>query len=129
MTWNGRLSRRERQIMDILYRRGKGSVGEVRDEMEDAPSYSSVRALLCILERKGHVGHDVESNRFIYKPVNSRNEAAQSALAQLVQTFFAGSVEQVVASLVGGAERDGRLSSEELDRLAKLIEEAREGDK
>jgi BlaI family penicillinase repressor len=127
MTLNGRFSRRERQIMDILYRRGEASVGDVRDEMDDAPSYSAVRALLAILERKGHVLHQKSGSRFIYLPAHGRTEAAQSALAQLVQTFFGGSVEQVVASLV--ADPDGKLSTEELDRLAKLIEEAREGDR
>ena|SRR5579862_7788663 len=127
MTLSGRFSRRERQIMDILYRRGEASVSEVRDEMDDAPSYSSVRALLCILERKGHVRHDRDSTRFIYRPLRPRDEAAQSALAQLVQTFFGGSVEQVVASLV--ADPEGRLSDEELDRLARLIEVAREGER
>ena len=125
MTLTGRFSRRERQIMDILYRKGEASVGDVRDEMDDAPGYSAVRALLCILEKKGHVQHEKLGSRFIYAPSHARTEAAQSALAQLVQTFFGGSTEQVVASLV--ADPDGSLSDEELDRLAKLIEEAREG--
>jgi predicted transcriptional regulator len=128
MTLNGRFSRRERQIMDILYRRGEASVGDVRDEMnEDAPSYSAVRALLGILEKKGHIRHQTNGSRFIYMPARARTEAAQSALAQLVKTFFGGSVEQVVASLV--ADPDGKLSSEELDRLARLIDDAREGDR
>jgi len=127
MTPGGRFSRRERQIMDILYRRGEASVGEVRDEMDDAPSYSAVRALLSILEKKGHVRHEKHGSRFIYLPARARSEAAQSALAQLVKTFFGGSVEQVVASLV--ADPDEKLTREELDRLSSLINQAREGDR
>jgi predicted transcriptional regulator len=113
--------------MDILYRRGEASVTDVREEMDDAPSYSAVRALLGILEKKGHVRHAKVGSRFIYLPAHERSEAAHSALTQLVQTFFGGSVEQVVASLV--ADPDGTFSTEELDRLANLIESARKGDR
>ncbi len=126
MTLPGRFSRRERQIMDIIYKRGEGSVNDVRDAMDDAPSYSAVRALMSILEKKGHIRHTTEAGKFIYQPSNPRTEAAQSALKQLVQTFFGGSVEQVVASLVSNRERG--LSKDELDNLARLIEDAREED-
>lgn len=111
--------------MDILYRRGKASVGEVRADMEDAPSYSAVRALLAILESKGHARHEKQGSRFVYLPSAPLAEAAKSALAQLVRTFFAGDVEQVVATLV--SDPGEKLTHDDLDRLAKLIADAKEG--
>ncbi len=125
MTFGSGLSRRERQIMDVLYQRGQASAGEVLEGLSDPPSYSAIRALLRILEGKGHVRHVREGARYIYQPTQPRNHAAQTALAQVVKTFFDGSVEQVVATLV--ADADTRLSEEELNRLAALIEQAREG--
>ena len=125
MTFNTSLSRRERQIIEILYQKGRASAGEVLEALHDPPSYSAVRALLRILEDKGHVSHMREGAKYIYLPTQARRHAAQSALAQVVRTFFGGSVEEVVATLV--SEPDTRLSEEELDRLAALIEQAREG--
>jgi predicted transcriptional regulator len=117
------LSRRERQIMDTLYRRGRATAAEVREDMPDAPSYSAVRAMLRVLEEKGQVRHEEEALRYVFTPTASRASATKSALAHLVETFFEGSAERVVAALV-----ESKLSREELDRLAKLIEEAkREG--
>ena len=119
------LSRRERQIMDVIYQRGQATAGEVLEGLPDPPSYSAVRALLRVLETKGHVRHKQEANRYIYLPTQPRSRAAQSALAQVVQTFFGGSVEQTVATLLSDA--DTRLSEAELSRLAELIEQAKEG--
>jgi len=117
------LSRRERQIMDAIYRSGQATASEVLEALPDPPSYSAVRALLRVLENKGHVSHRKQGARYVYVPVQPRNRAARSALAQVVQTFFDGSVEKAVASLVSGADRS--LSDEELDRLAELIRDAK----
>ena len=125
MTLSGRFSRRERQIMEILYQRGQSSVSEVQEALEDGPGYSAVRALLRILEGKGHVLHARDGSRYIYRPAAERSQAAHSALDQVVRTFFGGSIEQAVATLV--SDSDTRLSDDELDRLAGLIEQAREG--
>ena len=119
------LSRRERQIMDVIYQRGQATASEVLEGLPDPPSYSAVRALLRVLETKGHARHKQEGNRYIYLPSQPRNRAAQSALTQVVQTFFGGSVEQTVAMLLSDA--DTRLSEAELSRLAELIEQAKEG--
>jgi BlaI family transcriptional regulator, penicillinase repressor len=117
------LSRRERQIMDILYRRGKASAAEVREAMEDAPSYSAVRAMLRVLEDKGHVRHQAEGLRYVYVPVVARDQAKRSAVKHLMNTFFNDSPEQIVAALLDVSST--RLSREELDRMAALIEKAR----
>ena len=120
------LSRRERQILDILYQRGKASAAEVRDAMEDAPSYSAVRALLRVLEDKGHVRHQAEGLKYVYVPAVARDKAKRSAVKHLVDTFFNESPEQVVAALLDVSSR--RLTGEELDRMAAMIEKAkREG--
>jgi predicted transcriptional regulator len=124
MTLGGRFSRRERQIMDILYEKGEASAVDVLERLADPPGYSAVRALLRILEEKGHVRHRREGARYIYRPAAERRQAAQSALGQVVRTFFGGSVEQAVTTLV--SDSDTRLSDEELDRLARLIAQARE---
>jgi BlaI family penicillinase repressor len=122
----GGLSRRERQIMDILYQRGKASASEVREAMEDAPSYSAVRAMLRVLEEKGHVRHQEEGLKYVYVPVVAREKAKRSAVKHLLETFFAGSPEQIVAALLDVSS--SRLTREELDRMADLIEKAkREG--
>jgi BlaI family penicillinase repressor len=122
----GGLSRRERQIMDILYQRGKGSASEVREAMPDAPGYSAVRAMLRVLEEKGHVKHVEEGLKYVYVPVVAREKAKKSAVKHVLDTFFSGSPEQIVAALLDiSAER---LTREELDRMADLIEKAkREG--
>ena len=117
------LSRRERQIMDILYRRGKATAGEVMGELHGNPSYSTVRTQLRVLEEKGHVRHDEEGLRYVYAPATARRAARKSALRHLVDTFFDGSAEQTVAALLGG--EGVRLSEEELERIAKLVTKAR----
>jgi len=121
--WQRTLSRRERQIMDIIYRRGRASVSEVLEEMADPPSYSAVRATMGILEDKGHLNHEKEGPRYVYLPTVSRRKASSSAVRQLLNTFFDGSVEQAVAALLSASESE--LSDEELDRLARLIRGAR----
>ena len=117
------LSRRERQIMDIVYRRGRASAADVRDELPDPPSYSAVRALLRILETKGHLKHTNEGPRYIYLPRQPRRRAGRSALKRVVQTFFDGSVEKVMAALLEAGESE--LSDQDLDRLGRLIDEAK----
>ena len=118
------VSRRERQIMDALYARGRASAAEVMESMPDPPSYSAVRAMLRLLEEKGLVRHEQEGQRYIYVPTGPAERASRSALPRLVQTFVGGSAEQAVAALLD-MERSN-LDDEQLDRLAKLIERARE---
>ena len=116
------LSRREREMMNIIFRNGKATAGEVMEEMADAPSYSAVRATLRVLEQKGHVKHQHDGARYVYLPTMAREKAGVSALDQLLATFFDGSAANVVATLL---ERKEKLTSEELDRLSILIDEAR----
>lgn len=118
------LSRREREIMDVLYAGDGLTVAEVRERMPDPPGYSAVRALLRVLEEKGHVRHEEDGPRYVYHPVVSRTAARRSALQSLVETFFGGSPEDAVAALID-ASRD-RMGTEELDRLAAIIAAARE---
>jgi predicted transcriptional regulator len=115
------LSRRERQIMDIVYRRGRATAAEVLDDLPDPPTYSAVRAALRLLEEKGRLRHEVDGRTYVYLPTEPRGQARTTALRHLVRTFFSGSPEQVVNALI----EDARPSDAELDRLAKLIEEAR----
>lgn len=117
------LSRRERQIMDILYQRGKASASDVREAMEDAPGYSAVRAMLRVLEEKGHVRHQAEGLKYVYVPVVAREKAKRSAVKHLLDTFFAGSPEQIVAALLDVSAT--RLTREELDRMSEMIEKAK----
>jgi BlaI family transcriptional regulator, penicillinase repressor len=117
------LSRRERQIMDILYKLERASVGQVLSELADKLSYSTVRAQLRVLEEKGHVRHEEHGLRYVYVPAVPRDVARRSALRHLVETFFDGSTEKVVAALLGGEV--ARISPEELDRLARLIAKGR----
>jgi BlaI family transcriptional regulator, penicillinase repressor len=112
-------SRRERQIMDILYKLERASVGQVLSKLADKLSYSTVRAQLRVLEEKGHVRHEEHGLRYVYVPAVPRDVARRSALRHLVETFFDGSTEKVVAALLGGEV--ARISPEELDRLARLI--------
>ncbi len=123
--WDRTLSRRERQIMDIVYARGKATAAEVLEALPDPPSYSAVRALMRILEEKGHLRHERDGIRYVFAPVRPRSTAARDALAQVVQTFFGGSVERAVATLLDAEET--RLTDDELERLGRLIEEARSG--
>ena len=117
------LSRRERQIMDVLYHRGKASAADVREAIEDAPSYSAVRAMLRVLEEKGHVRHQAEGLKYVYIPTVNRDKAKRSAVKHLLDTFFSDSPEQVVAALLDVSSR--RLTREELDRMAEMIERAK----
>ncbi|MDE0184792.1 MAG: BlaI/MecI/CopY family transcriptional regulator [Candidatus Poribacteria bacterium] len=119
------LSRRERQIMNIVYRRGRASVADVLAELEDSPSYSAVRAMMRILEEKGHLRHEKERARFIYTPVYPRQDAGESALKIVFQTFFDNSIEKTIAALLNVS--DTALSDEESNRLAALIEQAKSG--
>ena len=123
MSAPGGLSRRERQIMDILYQRGKASANDVRDGMEDAPSYSAVRAMLRVLEEKGHVKHQAEGLKYVYVPTVARDKAKRSAVKHVMETFFNGSPEQIVAALLDVAST--RLTDEELDRMSHMIEKAK----
>jgi predicted transcriptional regulator len=115
------LTRREREIMDILYRRGRATAHEVLEDLAEPPSYSAVRALLRLLEERGHVKHAVDGQRYVYSPAVARGDARKSALTHLVKTFFAGSVEDAVAALVDRS----KLSREELDRLSEIIDRAK----
>jgi BlaI family transcriptional regulator, penicillinase repressor len=118
------LSRRERQIMEILYQRGKASASDVREAMQDAPGYSAVRAMLRVLEEKGHVRHESEGLKYVYVPVVNRDKAKRSAVKHLMDTFFRDSPEQVVAALLDVSSK--RLTRQELDRMAEMIDKARE---
>jgi len=120
------LSRRERQIMDILYQRGRATAAEIHEAMADAPTYSAVRAKLRVLEEKGHVRHQEEALRYVYLPTVARDAARRSALRHMVSTFFAGSVEDAVAALLDLSV--ARLSEQDLDRIARMVEEARKGE-
>jgi len=121
------LSRRERQIMDILFRRGRATAAEVMADLPGEPSSSTVRTQLRILEEKGHVRHQEEGLRYVYFPVVARHTARKSALRHLVDTFFDGSAEKTVAALLGG--ESARLTDDELDRIADLIAKTRKGGK
>jgi predicted transcriptional regulator len=115
------LSRRERQILDILYAKGSATAAEVRAALPDPPSYSAVRALLRILEEKGHARHETQGTRYVHLPAVPRERARNNALTRIVKTFFDGSAAQAVAALVDS----GTLSDEELSRLSVLIDRAR----
>jgi BlaI family transcriptional regulator, penicillinase repressor len=117
------LTRRERQIMDILYRRGRATAAEVMGEMPGDPNYSTVRTQLRVLEEKGHVRHEEQGLRYVYAPAVPRHSARKSALKHLVETFFDGSPEQVVAALLGGDA--SRLSDEDLARIEELVARTR----
>ena len=117
------LSRRERQIMDVIYARGRATVAEVRELLPDPPSYSAVRALLRILEEKGHLRHEQEGPRYVFLPTVPPEKARRSALEHLLHTFFDGSAEGAVAALLD--LEASRLSPAEFERLAEMIERAR----
>jgi predicted transcriptional regulator len=117
------LSRRERQIMDSIYRRGKATAAEVLSDLPEPPSYSAVRTMLRLLEDKGHLRHEQDGPRYVYVPTVARENARLSALQHLVSTFFNGSAEQAMAALLEISDAD--LSDEQLDRLQELIENAR----
>jgi predicted transcriptional regulator len=117
------LSRRERQIMDVIYARGRATVAEVRDRLPDPPTYSAVRALLRILEEKGHLCHEQDGPRYVLLPTVPAEKARESALRHLLRTFFDGSAEGAVAALLD--LEAAQLSPEEFERLAEKIERAR----
>jgi predicted transcriptional regulator len=117
------LSRRERQIMDFLHRVGKATAADVLEALPDAPSYSAVRALLRILEQKGHIRHEEEGRAYVYMPLVRRADARQSALSHLLKTFFDNSAEQAVAALL--AIKGEKMSAAELERMSRLIESAK----
>jgi predicted transcriptional regulator len=117
------LSRRERQIMDVLYREGKATANEVLAALPDPPGYSAVRAMLRILENKGHARHVAEGTRYVYLPTLPRDRAGRPALAGVLETFFDGSTEKAVAALLDLSRAD--LSDDDLNRLSELIEQAR----
>ena len=116
------LSRRERQILDILYQLGTASAAEVTRQMHDAPTYTTVRGLLRILERKGHIKHHMDGVRFVYSPVVPKSSAGTSVLTHVIRTFFNGSPSAAMAELLGSPSR---ISDEELRRLGRLVERAR----
>src|SRR6202161_4076333 len=117
------LSRRERQIMDILYRSGKASASDVLNAMPDPPSYSAVRAMLRVLEEKGHVKHQAEGLKYVFSPTVARDKAKRSAVKHLLGSFFNDSPEQIVAALLDVSST--RLTHEELDRMAEMIQQAK----
>jgi len=119
------LSRRERLIMDILYRLGKATGPEVQAELPDQPNYSTVRAQLRVLEEKGHVRHEEVGLRYVYMPTVPRHAVRQSALRHLVETFFDGSAEKLVATLLGS--EGSKVTDDELDRIAGIIQKAKKG--
>ena len=121
------LSRRERQIMDIVYERERATAAEIQAALPDPPSYSAIRATLRILEEKGHLKHEEENQRYVFVPVVPKTRASVPALKHLVDTFFEGRAERVVATLLDPSS--GKLSSEELDRMAQMIEHARKENK
>jgi predicted transcriptional regulator len=117
------LSRRERQIMEVIYARGRATAAEVRESLPDPPSYSAVRAMLRILEEKGHLSHSSDGPRYVFHPTVPREEARESALRRVVNTFFGGSPENAVAALL--ELDDDRLDEDALARIARRIAEAR----
>jgi predicted transcriptional regulator len=119
-----KLSRRERQIMDIMYQKGSATAAEVLESLPDPPSYSAVRALLRVLEMKGHLKHRQIGPRYVFSPKLSREKAKKSALRHLVRTFFDGSTEQAVAALLDVSKSE--LSDTDLERLKQLIDQAKQ---
>lgn len=117
-------SRREREIMAALYKLGRGTAAQILDEIADPPSYTAIRTLLTILEKKGHVRHDSDGTRYVYEPKVARGEMGQRAIGSLLKTFYDNSVSDAVAAML--SSEDAKISSDELDRLAKLIAKAKE---
>ena len=117
------LSRRERQIMDIIYQRGQATAAEVLENLPNPPGYSAVRAMLRLLEEKGYLKHEQDGPRYLFKPTLARGKARKSAMKQMLETFFDGSTEQAVAALLNLSK--SKLGKEELDRLSQMIETAK----
>ena len=120
------LSRRERQILDVIYHLGKATASEVLERLPDAPTYTTIRGLLRVLESKGHVRHEEDGGRYVYYPTLTKQHAAKSAIRHVVSTFFDDSPSRAMAALLGG---ERKLSSDEIDRLAELVERARQKEK
>lgn len=120
------LSRRERQILDLIYRLGRATASEVLERMEDAPTYTTVRGLLRVLEGKGHIRHEEKDGRYVYHPVVTKQRAAKSAIRHVVSTFFDGSPSEALAALLGG---ERKLEAQEIERLAAIVDEARRKEK
>lgn len=118
------LSKRERQIMDAIYRLGRATAAEVRAEMPQAPTYTTVRGLLRILERKGHLRHEEDGTRFVYSPSLPRQRAGASILSHIVRTFFEGSAAKAMAAMLGSSERT--VNAAELERLSELVKQERQ---
>jgi len=116
------LGRRERQILSFVYRKGEATAAEVMEGIKDAPSYSGVRAMLRILEEKGHLTHTKDGAKYVFKPTVPLEEAGQSAMTYLVDSFFGGSTEMAIAALLDS--KQNKLSEEQLDGLSKLIDQA-----
>ena len=117
-----RLSKREREIMDVIYRLGRANAAEVHEQLADPPTYTTVRGLLRILEEKGHLRHEQDGQRYVYAPSTPRDDAGASHLSHVIRTFFDGSPSKAMAALLGAGEAR---SDEELKRLQQLIEQAR----
>lgn len=124
MTALSNLSRRERQIMDVIYRLGRATATDVLAQIADPPSYSAVRAMLRVLENKGHLRHALDGKSYVYSPIVPRTRASRSALQNMVRTFFDGSTEKAVAALIDISRAD--LTDDEFARLSRLIDEARQ---
>src|SRR5262249_36082161 len=122
-----KLSRRERQIMDVLYKNGRATVTEVMEGIPEAPGYSAVRSMLRILEEKGHVRHETDGAKYVYLPTVNREKAKRSAIRHLIQTFFDGSPGKAVAALLD--ESSSRLSEAEFNKLEEMLKKARKGEK
>ncbi len=121
----GQLSKRERQIMDVVYAHGEATVTRVLEEMPDPPMRGALRTMLRILERKGHLTHRAEGREFVYKPTQARGQAGRSALARVLDVFFGGSLEGAVAAHLSDPKRAAKMMPEELQRLSEMIEEAK----
>jgi BlaI family penicillinase repressor len=117
------LGRREREIMDVLFRRGRATAAEVLHDLAEPPSYSSVRSMLRLLEAKGHARHEWDGPRHVYLPTESQEQMRHTAARHVLRTFFNNSMESAVAAMLGGAEHPP--SADELKRLARLVERAR----
>jgi BlaI family transcriptional regulator, penicillinase repressor len=116
-------SRREREIMDVLYRLGRGSAAQILDEMADPPTNTAIRTLLSILEKKGHVRHASDGTRYIYEPSVAREQMGRRAIDSVLTTFFDNSVERAVTALL--TRKDAAIPQEDLERLSRLIEKAK----
>jgi predicted transcriptional regulator len=123
------LSRRERQILDVIYNSGRASASEVLERLSDPPTYTTIRGLLRVLEAKGHVRHDDEGGRYIYYPTVTKTRAAKSALGHVVKTFFDGSPSRAMAALLGSDGVSQKMTEAEIDRLAELVESMRRKEK